>query len=140
LAYFWRKVPETKDRSLEEIERDLAVDPGAVESVPVRHWSVTEPRMCGRPGGAPIWPAEPAAVGGLTLTVGVARLRHTHGAAGRLRSVKTSESLWVERLHVVKKMLVLALLGLGVFAVWRKVQADRAEIDLWTEATSAELN
>ena len=40
-----------------------------------------------------IWPAEPAAVGGLTLTVGVARLRHTHGAAGRLRSVKTSESL-----------------------------------------------
>ena len=37
LAYFWRKVPETKGRSLEEIERDLAVDPGAVESVPVRH-------------------------------------------------------------------------------------------------------
>jgi len=33
LAYFWRKVPETKGRSLEEIERDLAVDPGAVESV-----------------------------------------------------------------------------------------------------------
>ena len=96
--------------------------------------------MCGRPGGAPIWPAEPAAVGGLTLTVGVARLRHTHGAAGRLRSIKTSESLRVERLHVVKKMLVLVLLGLGVFAVWRKVQADRAEIDLWTEATSAELN
>ena len=96
--------------------------------------------MCGRPGGAPIWPAEPAAVGGLTLTVGVARLRHTRGAAGRLRSIKTSESLRVERLHVVKKMLVLVLLGLGVFAVWRKVQADRAEIDLWTEATSAELN
>jgi hypothetical protein len=46
----------------------------------------------------------------------------------------------VERLHVVKKMLVLALLGIGVFAVWRKVQADRAEIDLWTEATTAELN
>ena len=40
----------------------------------------------------------------------------------------------------MKKMLVLVLLGLGVFAVWRKVQADRAEIDLWTEATSAELN
>jgi hypothetical protein len=37
LAYFWRKVPETKGCSLEEIERDLAVDPGAVESVPVRH-------------------------------------------------------------------------------------------------------
>jgi hypothetical protein len=40
----------------------------------------------------------------------------------------------------VKKLLVLALLGLGVFAVWRKVQADRAEIDLWTEATTGELN
>ena len=24
LAYFWRKVPETKGRSLQEIERDLA--------------------------------------------------------------------------------------------------------------------
>jgi len=40
----------------------------------------------------------------------------------------------------VKKMLVLAVLGFGIFAVWRKVQADRAEIDLWTEATTAELN
>ncbi len=78
--------------------------------------------------------------GGLGLTVGVARLRHTRGASRRLRSVKTSESLKVERLHVVKKMLVLVLLGLGVLAVWRKVQADRAEIDLWTEATTAELN
>lgn len=35
LACFWHKVPETKGRSLEEIEQDLAVDPGAVESVPV---------------------------------------------------------------------------------------------------------
>jgi hypothetical protein len=37
---------------------------------------------------------------------------------------------------VVKKLLLLALVGLGVFAVWRKVQADRAELDLWTEATT----
>jgi hypothetical protein len=34
LTYFWRKVPETKGRSLEEIERDLAVELGAVEAVP----------------------------------------------------------------------------------------------------------
>jgi sugar porter (SP) family MFS transporter len=34
LTYFWRKVPETKGRSLQEIERDLAVEPGAVEAVP----------------------------------------------------------------------------------------------------------
>jgi hypothetical protein len=38
----------------------------------------------------------------------------------------------------VKKLLLLALLGLGVFAAWRKVQADRAELDLWTEATTSE--
>jgi hypothetical protein len=36
----------------------------------------------------------------------------------------------------VKKLLLLALIGVGVFAVWRKVQADRAELDLWTEATT----
>jgi hypothetical protein len=34
-AGFWRKVPEAKGRSLEEIEQDLAVEPGAVESVPM---------------------------------------------------------------------------------------------------------
>jgi hypothetical protein len=39
---------------------------------------------------------------------------------------------------VVKKLLVVVLLGLSVFAVWRKVQADRAELDLWTEATTAD--
>jgi hypothetical protein len=36
----------------------------------------------------------------------------------------------------VKKLLLLVLVGAGVFAVWRKVQADRAELDLWTEATT----
>lgn len=36
----------------------------------------------------------------------------------------------------MKKILVFVLLGLGAFAVWRKVQADRAELDLWTEATA----
>ena len=38
----------------------------------------------------------------------------------------------------VKKLIALAVLGLGVFAVWRKVQSDRAELDLWTEATAAD--
>ncbi|HEX6519600.1 MAG TPA: DLW-39 family protein [Streptosporangiaceae bacterium] len=36
----------------------------------------------------------------------------------------------------MKKLLVVVLLGLGAFAVWRKVQSDRAELDLWTEATA----
>jgi hypothetical protein len=39
---------------------------------------------------------------------------------------------------VVKKLLVIVVLGLAAFAVWRKVQADRAELDLWTEATAAD--
>jgi hypothetical protein len=38
----------------------------------------------------------------------------------------------------VKKMLLLAVLALGLAAVWRKVQADRAELDLWTEATTSD--
>jgi hypothetical protein len=40
----------------------------------------------------------------------------------------------------VKKLFVLAVLGVGGFAVWRKVQADRAELDLWTEATTGDEN
>jgi len=39
---------------------------------------------------------------------------------------------------IVKKLLVIVVLGLSAFAVWRKVQADRAELDLWTEATTAD--
>ncbi len=42
------------------------------------------------------------------------------------------------RKHTVKKLIVLAVVALGLAAVWRKVQADRAELDLWTEATSAD--
>ena len=38
----------------------------------------------------------------------------------------------------MKKLIVVAALGLGAFAVWRKVQSDRAELDLRTEATSAD--
>lgn len=40
--------------------------------------------------------------------------------------------------HTVKKLLVLALVALGGLLIWRKVQADRAELDLWTEATGSE--
>ncbi len=39
---------------------------------------------------------------------------------------------------MVKKLLIVAVLGLSAFAVWRKVQADRAELNLWTEATTAD--
>jgi hypothetical protein len=42
----------------------------------------------------------------------------------------------VEGCAPVKKLLLIALIGVGVLAVVRKVQADRAELDLWTEATT----
>ncbi len=38
----------------------------------------------------------------------------------------------------MKKLLLVVLVVLSAFAVWRKVQADRAELDLWTEATTAD--
>jgi hypothetical protein len=38
----------------------------------------------------------------------------------------------------VKKLILLALIALGGLAVWRKVQSDRAELDLWTEATTGD--
>jgi hypothetical protein len=56
-------------------------------------------------------------------------MEFTEPAQARLGKVKV---------RPVKKLLLLALVGLGVFAVWRKVQADRAELDLWTEATTGD--
>jgi hypothetical protein len=38
----------------------------------------------------------------------------------------------------MKKLLVLALIAVGGFAIWRRLQQDRAELDLWTEATSSD--
>jgi len=35
----------------------------------------------------------------------------------------------------VKKLLAVALAAAGAFAVWRKMEADKAEQDLWAEAT-----
>ena len=38
----------------------------------------------------------------------------------------------------MKKLLILAVVALGGFAVWRRMQQDRAALDLWTEATSSD--
>jgi hypothetical protein len=38
----------------------------------------------------------------------------------------------------MKKLIVLAVVVLGGFAVWRKVQAQRADLDLWSEATASD--
>jgi hypothetical protein len=35
----------------------------------------------------------------------------------------------------MKKLLLVALVGVGGFLVYRQLQADKAEQDLWTEAT-----
>ena len=37
----------------------------------------------------------------------------------------------------MKKLFLLVLAGVGAFAVWRKVEADKAEQDLWAEATDS---
>ena len=36
----------------------------------------------------------------------------------------------------MKKLLILIVFVLGGLAVWRKVAAQRADLDLWSEATS----
>jgi hypothetical protein len=38
---------------------------------------------------------------------------------------------------VVKKLVLAVLAAIGAFAVWRKVEADKAEQNLWAEATDA---
>ena len=38
----------------------------------------------------------------------------------------------------VKKLLILGVVALGGFAVWRKVQSQRADLDLWSEATASD--
>ena len=38
----------------------------------------------------------------------------------------------------MKKLLILSVVALGGFVVWRKVQAQRADLDLWSEATSSD--
>ena len=37
----------------------------------------------------------------------------------------------------MKKLIVTLLASVGAFAVWRRVQADKAEQDLWAEATDS---
>jgi hypothetical protein len=39
-------------------------------------------------------------------------------------------------MQMVKKLLVVGLVGLGAFAIWRKVRSDRVELDRWAEATT----
>lgn len=36
----------------------------------------------------------------------------------------------------MKKVLILAAAAAAGFAVWRKIQNDKLEQDLWTEATN----
>lgn len=38
----------------------------------------------------------------------------------------------------MKKLLIFLVVALGGFAVYRRVQAQRADLDLWSEATSSD--
>ncbi len=38
----------------------------------------------------------------------------------------------------MKKLLILGAVALGGFTMWRKVQSQRADLDLWSEATAAD--
>jgi hypothetical protein len=66
------------------------------------------------------------------------QLARLHGSLRGVASAPATRKPELEGLSTVKKLLVVALLGLSAFAVWRKVQADRAELNLWTEATTAD--
>jgi hypothetical protein len=68
---------------------------------------------------------------------GLAKLPYTRLRLIRFRG-QALNVIEVEGFLVVKKLLVVVLLGLAAFAVWRKIQSDRAELDLWTEATAAD--
>ncbi len=63
-------------------------------------------------------------------------------AAGRpvtVCIVGRQKSLYVKerRGSAVKKLLLVALAAIGGLLVYRQIQADRAEQDLWTEATDS---
>jgi hypothetical protein len=61
--------------------------------------------------------------------------KDVQGVAGTRRGFSEPKP---EGSSIVKKLLLVVVIGLSAFAVWRKVQADRAELDLWTEATTAD--
>ena len=52
---------------------------------------------------------------------------------GRQKSLYAKE----RRGRAVKKLLLVALAAIGGLLVYRQIQADRAEQDLWTEATDS---
>ncbi|QES55592.1 hypothetical protein DEJ51_16595 [Streptomyces venezuelae] len=71
-------------------------------------------------------------------------MRPVGGPAGH-RSVSVGVYCWApevpyvneRRGRAVKKLLLVALAAIGGLLVYRQIQADRAEQDLWTEATDS---
>jgi hypothetical protein len=54
----------------------------------------------------------------------------------RTTRVTTTRGIDVGGTGSVKKLLILILFVLGGLAVWRKVASQRADLDLWSEATT----
>ncbi|EDX26884.1 conserved hypothetical protein [Streptomyces sp. Mg1] len=79
---------------------------------------------------------------------GAVRVPWRPGSAGAFpgnRSVSVGVYCWPpevpnvneRRGRAVKKLLLVALAAIGGLLVYRQIQADRAEQDLWTEATDS---
>jgi hypothetical protein len=76
-----------------------------------------------------------ASVGNHPTATGSAGRRLSSYAAREAGRRSGSAPSSVEEI-VVKKLVVLAVAAAVGFLVWKKVQDDRAEQDLWTEATN----
>ncbi|MTE19983.1 hypothetical protein F0L17_12820 [Streptomyces sp. TRM43335] len=50
---------------------------------------------------------------------------------------RVGPNVYEGRGSAVKKLLLIALAAVGGLLVYRQIQADRAEQDLWTEATDS---
>jgi hypothetical protein len=76
---------------------------------------------------------------GLAITSGIltSGARFQKLRAGRCPSLSRT-SPGARYASGMKKLVILIVVVLGGFAVWRKVQAQRADLDLWSEATSSE--
>jgi hypothetical protein len=75
---------------------------------------------------------------GAARPASIARLRRAGGASPE----PNLSGFWLHSrgkgVPTVKKLLILAVVALGGFVVWRRLQQDREELDLWTEATSTD--
>lgn len=81
-------------------------------------------------------PEDPRASGGNGAAVGF-QGGHRSVSAGVYSRAAEVPYVKERRGRAVKKLLLVALAAIGGLLVYRQIQADRAEQDLWTEATDS---